>query len=401
MNELYGASETAESPSGPRTAPVRETSRGRETGSYPDAAQGDGSGGYSEADVEAFLAAELRQPESRTRQDAAADTWDDAADDGYGDSDLATEYDGDVEALLAEEDASAEPRTRLEAAAATWDDTTDQGDDDPDAYSGDPASEYDGDVAALLAAEQRQPEPRTRQEVAADTWGDTDGGQDGGADAGTGGTSPSRPDAVAESPAQSSEAEDGTSDPYASETGTPATEISAAPGREDGTGPEHTVPSGADDSSSPEAGQLRAPETENAQAGQENLDPADPEAQDTQRTARAEQPLASTDRHPGDTSTPERGADEPGSQQQQDAVRAGRKDAREGTDAKNAERTSWRHAVVEETVGVGALLVDAYDLTTKIAAHAPGDMLLPAVATVLGTVAVGKAIAKNRKGKDE
>jgi hypothetical protein len=369
MSELYGASETAEPVGGTRTAPVRGASR--EAGSHHDAVQEDGFGSYGDTDVEAFLAAEQRQPESRTRQEAAADTWGDDDADDYADSDLAAEYDGDVEALLAEEDALAESRTRLEAAAATWDDTIDPGDGDPDAYSGDPASEYDGDVVALLAAEQRQPEPRTRQEVAADTWGGTDGGQDGGAGASTGDTTLGQSDAVTETPASGEEGEDG-------------------------TGPEHSVPSGVDDISSPEAEQLRPPETGSAQAGQEN---ADPEAQDS--PARAEQPLASTDRHPGDGSTPEHGADDPGSPQQQDAVRAERKDAREGTDAKRAERTSWRHAVVEETVGVGALLVDAYDLTTKIAAHAPGDMVLPAVATMLGAVAVGKAIAKNRKGNDE
>jgi hypothetical protein len=342
MSELYGASETAEPVGGTRTAPVRGASSGRETGSYSDAAQ-DGYGDYGDDDAEAFLAAEQRQPESRTRQEAAADTWGDDDADDYADSDLAAEYDGDVEALLAEEDALAESRTRLEAAAATWDDTIDPGDGDPDAYSGDPASEYDGDVVALLAAEQRQPEPRTRQEVAADTWGDADGGQDGGAGESTGDTTLSQSDAVTETPASGEEGEDGTSDPYASETG----------------------------------------------------------AQDTQQTARVEQPLASTDRHPGDGSTPEHGADDPGSQQQQDAVRAERKGAREVNDVKRTEGTGWRHAVVEETFGVGALLVDAYDLTTKIAAHAPVDMVFPAVATVLGGIAVGKAIAKNRKGKDE
>ena len=228
MSELYGASETAEPVGGTRTVPRHENSR--EAGSYRDAVQDDGYGSYGDDDVEAFLAAEQRQPESRTRQEAAADTWGDDADDPAD-----SEYDGDVAALLATEQHQPESRTRQDAVAATWDDTTGVGDDDPDAYSGDPASEYDGDVAALLAAEQRQPEPRTRQEAAADTWSDTDGGEESEVDPNTDSahlgelpaqqetadeaqpdSGPSSADTVTDSstaPAQTDEADNGTLEP--------------------------------------------------------------------------------------------------------------------------------------------------------------------------------------------
>jgi hypothetical protein len=186
MSELYSTSETAEPASQAGAASWHETSSGHESAdsprSDPDAAQdkayaGDGDyGSYSDADLEATLAAEERLPESRTRQEAAAGTWDDTIDDAAG-NELATEYDGDVEALLAAEERLPEPRTRQEAAAETWDDTPDPGNDDPGSFSGDPASEYDGDVEALLAAEERLPEPRTRQEAAAAAWGETTTGQ--------------------------------------------------------------------------------------------------------------------------------------------------------------------------------------------------------------------------------
>jgi hypothetical protein len=180
-------------------------------GSYPDAAPGDDFAGYSDADIDAILAAEDQLPEPRTRQEAAAGTWDGTPDDPDG-SDLASEYDGDVAALLAEEQQLPEPRTRREAAAATWDDTTQPG-DDPGSFSGDPASEYDGDVAALLAAEEQLPEPRTRQEAAAATWDDTNSSQDTALDTSTDGASPSQPDARTEPPARHDEGADRTPDP--------------------------------------------------------------------------------------------------------------------------------------------------------------------------------------------
>ncbi|MGH3495370.1 MAG: hypothetical protein ACRDQ1_19355, partial [Sciscionella sp.] len=182
-------------------------------GGYPDAAPDDDLADYSDADIDAFLAAEDQLPEPRTRQEARADTWGDSPDDP-ADSELDTEHDGDVAALLAEEEQLPEPRTRQEAKAATWGDTTQPDDDDPAAYSGDPASEYDGDVAALLAAEEQLPEPRTRQEAKAATWGDANNGQGTAPDTSTDATSPGPPDAGTGPPARHDEGEDGAADPY-------------------------------------------------------------------------------------------------------------------------------------------------------------------------------------------
>ena len=210
MSEVYQASETAQPPSD-AGAPASADNRD----SYPDASVDDDDNftGYSEADIDAILAAEDQLPEPRTRQEAAAASWDDIPDDpDYSES--ATEYDGDVAALLAEEQQLPEPRTRQEAATATWDDTTQPGDDDPGSFSGDPASEYDGDVAALLAAEDQLPEPRTRQEAAADTWDDTNSSQDGAPDTSADATNPSQPDASIEPSALNHEDEDGSPGPY-------------------------------------------------------------------------------------------------------------------------------------------------------------------------------------------
>ena len=213
MSEVYQASEITQPASEEPAAAPPDTSSGPASadnpGSYPEAASGDDFAGYSDADIDAILAAEDQLPEPRTRQEAAADTWDGTPDDPAG-SDLATGYDGDVEALLTEEQQLPEPRTRQEAAAASWDDTAQPGDDDPGSFSGDPASEYDGDVAALLAAEEQLPEPRPRQEAAAATWDDTNSSQDDGLDTRTDGSSPSQPDAVTEPPARNNEGEKGT-----------------------------------------------------------------------------------------------------------------------------------------------------------------------------------------------
>jgi hypothetical protein len=213
VSEVYQASETM--PASEAAAAPHEASSGPadDPGSYPDAAPGDDFTGYSDADIDAILAAEDQLPEPRTRQEAAAGTWDSSPDDPAG-SDPDAGYDSDVAALLAAEDQLPEPRTRQEEAAATWDDTTQPGDDDLGAFSGDPASEYDGDVAALLAAEDQLPESRTRQEAAATTWDDTYS-QDTSPDAVTGGgTGPSQLDASTESPARQDEGEDGTPDPF-------------------------------------------------------------------------------------------------------------------------------------------------------------------------------------------
>jgi len=215
VSEVYQASETTPPASeAGATAPYDAGSgpaSADNAGSYPDAAPGDDFAGYSDADIDAILAAEDQLPEPRTRQEAAAATWDDNPDDP-ADDELAAEYDGDVAALLAAEDQLPEPRTRQEAATATWDDTTQPG-DDPGSFAGDPASEYDGDVAALLAAEDQLPEPRTRQEAAAAAWADTSTSQDGAPDTSTDSTGPSQPDTVTEPPARNNEGEDGTPGP--------------------------------------------------------------------------------------------------------------------------------------------------------------------------------------------
>src|SRR5579859_3637738 len=146
MSEVYQGSETAPPASEAGVMPPHEASSAPESAdnlaNYPDA--DDDFAGYSDADIDAILAAEDHLPEPRTRQEAAAATWD-ASPDDPDDNDLAAEYDGDVEAFLAAEDQLPEPRTRQEAAAATWDDTTQPADDDPGLFSADPASEYDGD----------------------------------------------------------------------------------------------------------------------------------------------------------------------------------------------------------------------------------------------------------------
>jgi hypothetical protein len=231
VSEVYQAGETAQPASeaaatAPPDAGTGPTSADNQ-GSYPDAAPGDDFAGYSDADIDAILAAEDQLPEPRTRQEAAADTWDGTPDDPVG-SDLASEYDGDVAALLAEEQQLPEPRTGQETAAATWDDATQPGSDDPGSFSGDPASEFDGDVAALLAAEDQLPEPRTRQEAAADTWDDTNGSQDGGLDTSADTTGPRQPDATMGPPVPDHQAEDGAPDPYEHQAAEHTTDVSVA-----------------------------------------------------------------------------------------------------------------------------------------------------------------------------
>jgi len=118
MSELYGTSAAAAPDSGTIAVTTRETDS---PGGYPDVAQDDSSAGYSDADIEAVLAAEDRLPEPRTRQDAAADTWGDSANGPAG-SDPAIGDDGDVDAQLAMEEHLPESRTRQDAAADTWGD---------------------------------------------------------------------------------------------------------------------------------------------------------------------------------------------------------------------------------------------------------------------------------------
>ena len=215
MSEVYQGSETApQAGDAGATAPydVGSGSAYDSAGSYTDAASDEDFAGYSDADTDAILAAEDQLPEPRTRQEAAAATWDDSPGDP-ADDELSAEYDGDVAAFLAAEEQLPEPRTRQEAAAATWDGTTQPCDDDSGSFAGDPAAEYDGDVAAFLAAEDQLPEPRTRQEASAATWDDTSTGQPTEPDTSTDSTGPNRPDTVTKPPARHDEGEDGAPDP--------------------------------------------------------------------------------------------------------------------------------------------------------------------------------------------
>jgi hypothetical protein len=120
-----------------------------------------------------------------------------------------------VEALLVSEEAMPESRTRYDAAADTWDDAADPDADDPGSFSGEPASEYDGDVEALFARDEAQPESRTRQEAATATWSDADSGQDARPDTSTDGTSSSQPGTVTESVARNDDREGDQPHPYA------------------------------------------------------------------------------------------------------------------------------------------------------------------------------------------
>jgi hypothetical protein len=221
MSELYDTSETAEPASEADATSWHQTSSGHEAAdnshSDPDTAQ-----------HEAYA----REGDYRSYSDA------------------------DLEAMLAEEERLPEPRTRQETAADTWDDTPGPDNDNPGPFSADPATEYDGDVEALLAAEEHLPEPRTRQEAAADTWRDTASDQDAGPDTNTDSahlsepsarqeaakeTQPdsgpsiaslAQPDAATESPtvpAQTDEAEHGAPEPDTRQIGVHAQDSREAP----------------------------------------------------------------------------------------------------------------------------------------------------------------------------
>jgi hypothetical protein len=201
MSELYSTSPETSDITEPAADFGHEPERGREPaqdarsysyqentattrGDYDNPAEqeaaleGDDARAYDDAELDAMLAEEERLPESRTRQEARADTWGDTADETDS-TDLGSEYDGDLDAFLADEEQLPDFRTRQEARAETWGDGAGSGSDEPTADFSDPTAEYDGDLDALLADEERLPEPRTRQEARADTWDDTNG-QDAG-----------------------------------------------------------------------------------------------------------------------------------------------------------------------------------------------------------------------------
>ena len=94
MSEVYQGSEIAPAASEAGAGTPPDTSSGPGSadnpGSYPDAAPGDDFAGYSDADIDAILAAEDQLPEPRTRQEAAADTWDDTNSSQDGGLDAST-----------------------------------------------------------------------------------------------------------------------------------------------------------------------------------------------------------------------------------------------------------------------------------------------------------------------
>jgi hypothetical protein len=95
VNEAYQAGETTESASETAAAAPCDASSGSASadspGGYLDAASGDELIGYSDADIDAILAAEDQLPEPRTRQEAAADTWDDTNSSQDGAPDTSTD----------------------------------------------------------------------------------------------------------------------------------------------------------------------------------------------------------------------------------------------------------------------------------------------------------------------
>jgi hypothetical protein len=88
MSELYSASETDEA-TVPASHEAGTPASADSSPSYAAAAQDSDFASYSDADIEAVLAAEEQLPESRTRQEAAADTWGDSdqGEDGTPDPD--------------------------------------------------------------------------------------------------------------------------------------------------------------------------------------------------------------------------------------------------------------------------------------------------------------------------
>ena len=332
-------------------------------------------------------AAEDRLPLRQDVNDAAWDNpqWDDEAD-------LDDEYDGDLDAILAAD--LLPPRQDVNDATpddgADWeqadldneDDLYDKHDSDPDATIADendpaPADAHD------VPAEPASPPDETAGTNAQDTGSDN---QDASIMADSEPDQPGTGPATAEqdlAPKTGTTTEEG--------TGTQA----AAPERPEAPGTE------ASESLSPEAERVKTLEAELSEAKQRITELEARSGEQPVLSDRARQQPADTDRHPGDASTPEHGADEPGTPREQDAVLAGREGTREPADERNTQRTSWKHAVIGETIGMTAALVDAVDVAKAIAAHAPADMLLPVAATALGLVATGKAIIEKRKEKKE
>jgi hypothetical protein len=400
MSDLYYETSqpvgTAE-PSGPESGHDSGTGRQHEAAEpsvahgYESLAATDAYGAYQEtqADTEARIAGQDELPSPAQSHEA---TWGDSPD-YYDEAELAAEYDGDLSAFLAAED---ELPTPGESRARTWG-------DDPDYYDeAEPAAEYDGDLTALTtdedvpAAQHARPGPGaddTHPEPALPPQ-DTQGDYAQQAD-----TENRDQDAASltdEHPASAETAQIAAEQGPAPEADAMAdVSTDAQPGR-----PDHAELPEGDTAKplSPEAEQLKALETENAQARQKI---ADLEERNDEQATRIERLLAGTERHPDGTSTPEHGADRPGTAPDQDASRAERKSSGESADIEDAKHSRWRSAVSADSFGAAATLIDAADTVRLVAVHAtPGDAMIGLGATILGLASLGLTkIEQHRKEK--
>lgn len=359
MSDLYY--ETSQ-PAGTAARSARESGHDSSTGRQHEAAEpAVGHGHESLAETDGY--GEYRETQAGTEDRIAgqdelpspaqshAVTWGDDPD-YYDEAELAAEYDGDLSALTTEEDDLAAQHARAGPGA-----------DDTNPEPAPPPQDTQGDYAQQADTENRDQDTASvadEHPASAET-----------AQIAAGQGPPPEADAM--------------------------TDVSteAQPGR-----PDHAELPEGDTAKplSPEAEQLKALETENAQARQKI---ADLEARNDEQAARIEQLLPSTERHPDSTSTPEHSADEPGTPPDQDASRAERKSSGESTDIKDAKHSRWRSAVSADSFGAAATLIDAADTVRLVAVHAtPGDAMIGLGATILGLVSLGLAkIEQHRKEK--
>jgi hypothetical protein len=142
-------------------------------------------------------------------------------------------------------------------------------------------------------------------------------------------------------------------------------------------------------------------EEKNADAGQQIADlKAELEAAKNERATRPDriEPLPEgTGRHQdGETSTPDDGADEPGSSQGQDALRRVRGGSDERIGTTEVEETRWRRVTSAENVGAVSTLLGAADM----AMHGVPGLAVALGATVIGAASWGQAkLEKHQKGK--
>jgi hypothetical protein len=296
--------------------------------------------------------------------------------DYYGEAGLGAEYDGDMDAFLAGED---ELPTPQESRARTWG-------DNPEYYDeADLADEYDGDLSALITREGNSalqdaeaPDTDSTSEPA-DLRSDTEPGTANHADAGDGTRSPGTGDNLQ----HDEHGTDRGADSQPDQTGLAEADA------------EHTL--------SPEQQRISALEAENADARQQIADlKADNEAQ-AARLDRIEQLLARADRSPATADAHEHGEDKPDASvasAKRDAAIAENKDTTQGTDAKRAGHTGWRHVASAENLGMASTVVGAAGDMAGFAMHATPEGVVGLGATVLGLASLGLAkLEEKRKGK--